>query len=79
MSNNTNITDRWFNEVVRGKRKYIRKKDETKEKVFVSGTKIKDLRLYDLKHAPMTRERLKGTTLSDFAREKNYGSRRYTF
>jgi site-specific recombinase XerD len=63
----TNIMGRWFKEVVRGKRKYIRKKDGTKENIFVGGTKIEDLRLYDMKHDRMTRERRKGATLSDLA------------
>jgi site-specific recombinase XerD len=63
----TNIMGRWFKEVVRGKRKFIRKQDGTKEKVFIGGTKINDLRLYDMKHDRMTRERRKGATLSDLA------------
>ncbi|MBT5471655.1 MAG: tyrosine-type recombinase/integrase [Nitrospina sp.] len=64
---NTNIMGRWFKEVVRGKKRFIRQKDGTEVKVFVGGTKINDLRLYDMKHDRMTRERRKGATLSDLA------------
>jgi hypothetical protein len=69
---NANITGRWFKDVVKGKRKYIRKKDEIKEKIFVGGTKIKDLRLYDMKHDPMTRERLYQTLQGKLSVKKIY-------
>lgn len=63
----TNFMGGWFKDVVRGKQKIIQKKDGSKVKVFVGGTKIKNLRLYDMKHDRMTRERRKGATLSDLA------------
>lgn len=63
----TNYIGGLFKDVVRGKKKIISNKDGTKVKVFVGGTKIEDLRLYDMKHDRMTRERRKGATLSDLA------------
>ena len=53
--------------MVRGKRKFVREKDGTRIKVYVDGTTIQDLRLYDMKHDRMTRERRNGATLSDLA------------
>jgi len=64
---NTNTVGKWFKNVVRGKRRFVRKEDGTKVKVYVGGTKIKDLRLYDMKHDRMTRERRAEATLSDLA------------
>jgi site-specific recombinase XerD len=64
---NTNIMGRWFREVVYGKARFKTLEDGTKERTVEDGTNIKDLRLYDMKHDRMTRERRQGATLSDLA------------
>lgn len=64
---NTNIMGKWFRQVVKGKKRVRKRKDGTKVVEYVGGTNIQDLRLYDLKHDRMTRERKRGATLSDLA------------